>query len=253
MNLAVNCRDAMPEGGNLTIETADVELTRDYAGRHIGVEAGHYVMLAVSDTGSGMEEATRARLFEPFFTTKEKGKGTGLGLSIVYGIVKQNGGDILVYSEPGRGTAFKIYLPAVMSAAEALARPGEGAAEVLATETILLVEDDPQVRSLTRTMLVRLGYRILEAESADEALGLAAGHQGPLDLLLTDLVMPRISGTELARRVQLTDPAVRVLYMSGYTDSGVVDQGILTADTPFIQKPFTRSMLSRAVREVLNA
>ncbi len=252
MNLAVNSRDAMPEGGKLTIETADVELTKDYAGRHIGVEAGQYVMLAVSDTGSGMDDATRARLFEPFFTTKEKGKGTGLGLSIVYGIVKQNGGDILVYSEPGRGTAFKIYLPAVMAAAEAVVRAGEGAAEGLATETILLVEDDPQVRSLTRTMLARMGYRVLEAESADEALGIASAHQGPLDLLLTDLVMPRISGTELARRVQLTHPAVRVLYMSGYTDSGVIDQGMLTTDTPFIQKPFTRATLSRTVREVLN-
>jgi CheY-like chemotaxis protein len=198
-----------------------------------------------------MDEGTRARLFEPFFTTKEKGKGTGLGLSIVYGIVKQNGGDILVYSESGRGTAFKIYLPAVMAAAEALVRPAEGVDEGLATETILLVEDEPQVRSLTRTMLARLGYRVLEAESADEALSISAGHKGPLDLLLTDLVMPRISGTELARRVQVTHPAVRVLYMSGYTDSGVIDQGMLTAETPFIQKPFTRTTLSRAVREVL--
>jgi two-component system cell cycle sensor histidine kinase/response regulator CckA len=253
MNLAVNSRDAMPAGGKLTIETAGVELTKDYAGRHIGVEAGKYVMLAVSDTGSGIDEATKARLFEPFFTTKEKGKGTGLGLSIVYGIVKQNGGDILVYSEPGRGTAFKIYLPAVNAAAEALVRPGEGAPEGLATETILLVEDDPQVRSMTRTMLARLGYSVLEAESADEALAIASGRQGPLDLLLTDLVMPRTSGTELARRVQFTHPAVRVLYMSGYTDSGVIDQGMLTADTPFIQKPFTRATLSRAVRDVLKA
>jgi two-component system cell cycle sensor histidine kinase/response regulator CckA len=253
MNLAVNSRDAMPQGGKLTIETAGIELTKDYAGRHIGVEAGQYVMLAVSDTGSGMDEATRERLFEPFFTTKEKGKGTGLGLAIVYGIVKQNGGDILVYSEPGRGTAFKIYLPAVMAAAEALVRPGEGAAEGLATETILLVEDDPQVRSLTRTMLAHLGYRVLEAESADEALGIAAGHEGALDLLLTDLVMPGTSGTDLARQLQTIRPGLRVLYMSGYTDSGVIDQGMLTSDTPFIQKPFIRATLSRAVRDVLAA
>jgi signal transduction histidine kinase/CheY-like chemotaxis protein len=251
MNLAVNSRDAMPQGGKLTIETAAVELTEEYADRHIAVEAGHYVMLAVSDTGSGMDAATRERLFEPFFTTKEKGKGTGLGLSIVYGIVKQNGGEILVYSEPGRGTAFKIYLPAVMAAAEAVVRDGEGGAVVPATETILLVEDEPQVRSLTRTMLARLGYRVLEAESADEALRITSGHEGPLDLLLTDVVMPRMSGTDLARHVQTARPGVRVLYMSGYTDNGVIDQGMLAAGTPFIQKPFTSAGLSRKVREVL--
>src|SRR5258708_15848352 len=169
--------EALGEGGKLTIETCDVEFTKDSAGRHIGVEAGQYVMLAVSDTGSGMDDATRARLFEPFFTTKEKGKGTGLGLSIVYGIVKQNGGDILVYSEPGRGTAFKIYLPAVMAAAEAVVRAREGAAEGLATETILLGGDDPQGRSLPPPTLARMGYRVLEAESADEALGIASAHQ----------------------------------------------------------------------------
>jgi signal transduction histidine kinase/CheY-like chemotaxis protein len=253
MNLAVNSRDAMPDGGKLTIETAGIELTKDYVGRHIGVEAGQYVMLSVSDTGTGMDETTRARLFEPFFTTKEKGKGTGLGLSIVYGIVKQNGGDILVYSEPGRGTAFKIYLPAVNAAAEALVRPGESTPEGLATETILLVEDDPQVRSLASTMLARMGYRVLEAESAGEALDIAGAHQGTLHLLLTDLVMPRMSGKELARALQSTHSGLRVLYMSGYTDSGVVDQGLLTADTPFIQKPFTRTTLSRAVRDVLKA
>jgi signal transduction histidine kinase/CheY-like chemotaxis protein len=251
MNLAVNSRDAMPQGGKLTIETAAVELTEEYADHHIAVEAGHYVMLAVSDTGSGMDAATRERLFEPFFTTKEKGKGTGLGLSIVYGIVKQNGGEILVYSEPGRGTAFKIYLPAVMAAAEAVVRDGEGGAVVPATETILLVEDEPQVRSLTRTMLARLGYRVLETESADEALRITSGHEGPLDLLLTDVVMPRMSGTDLARHVQTARPGVRVLYMSGYTDNGVIDQGMLAAGTPFIQKPFTSAGLSRKVREVL--
>jgi signal transduction histidine kinase/CheY-like chemotaxis protein len=251
MNLAVNSRDAMPKGGKLTIETAAVELTGEYADRHIGVPAGHYVMLAVSDTGSGMDAVTRARLFEPFFTTKEKGKGTGLGLSIVYGIVKQNGGEILVYSEPGRGTAFKIYLPAVMAAAEPLLRDGERAIAAPATETILLVEDDPQVRSLTRTMLARIGYRVLEAESADQALQIAAAHEGPLHLLLTDVVMPRMSGTDLARNVLAARPAVRVLYMSGYTDNGVIDQGMLAADTPFIQKPFTSAGLRRKVREVL--
>ena len=253
MNLAVNSRDAMPEGGRLTIETAKVEFTEDYANRHIGIEPGQYVMLAVSDTGIGMDEATRARLFEPFFTTKEKGKGTGLGLSIVYGIVKQNGGDIRVYSEPGRGTALKVYLPAVTEAAESMAPAGESSAAGQATETILLVEDEPQVRSLTRTMLTSLGYRVLEAESADLALGITSGHEGPLDLLLTDIVMPRMSGTDLARELKATRPGLRVLYMSGYTDSGVIDQGMLTAGTPFIQKPFTRATLSRTVREVLDA
>ncbi|MEO8368989.1 MAG: ATP-binding protein [Candidatus Solibacter sp.] len=251
MNLAVNSRDAMPEGGKLTIETSDVELNDEYAGRHIGVAAGRYVMLAVSDTGIGMDAATRSRIFEPFFTTKEKGKGTGLGLSIVYGIVKQNGGEILVYSEPGHGTAFKIYLPALDTAAESLARRDADVDTTPATETILLVEDDPQVRGLTRTMLVRLGYRVFEADSADQALAIAADLQGPLDLLLTDVVMPRVSGTDLARQILDSRPGVRVLYMSGYTDSGVIDQGKLSADTPFIQKPFTAESLSRKLREVL--
>jgi signal transduction histidine kinase len=253
MNLAVNSRDAMPDGGKLTIETALVDLTEEYADRHIGVEAGPYVMLAVSDTGCGMDAATKARLFEPFFTTKEMGKGTGLGLSIVYGIVKQNGGDILVYSEPGRGTSFKIYLPAVMAPAEALVRTGGGVTAARATETILLVEDDSQVRNLARTILARLGYHVLEAESADEALSITAAYEGQLHLLLTDLVMPRMSGADLARQVQTARPNIRVLYMSGYTDYGVLHHGVLAADTPFIQKPFTSATLSRKVREVLGA
>jgi len=251
MNLAVNSRDAMPGGGTLTIETSDVQLTDEYAGRHIGVEPGRYVMLAVSDTGIGMDSATKARLFEPFFTTKEKGKGTGLGLSIVYGIVKQNGGEILVYSEMGRGTAFKIYLPAVNAAAESLEREEVEPLTGTADETILLVEDDPQVRSLSRTMLTRLGYRVFEAETADQAIGIATSLQGPLDLLLTDVVMPRVNGTELAHQLLAIRPDVRVLYMSGYTDGGVIDQGMLSADTPFIQKPFTAEALNRKIRDVL--
>jgi signal transduction histidine kinase/CheY-like chemotaxis protein len=252
MNLAVNSRDAMPEGGQLTIETAAVELNEEYANRHIGVAPGHYVMLAVSDTGSGMDAATKARLFEPFFTTKEKGKGTGLGLSIVYGIVKQNGGDILVYSEPGRGTAFKLYLPAVISTEVPAVRQNEdAAAEVPVTETVLLVEDDSQVRSLARKILVRLGYRVLEAESADEALNILSDEEGPLDLLLTDIVMPGMNGIELARRVRSIRPGVRVLFMSGYTDNAVTEQGILGAGAPFLQKPFTSAILARMVREVL--
>jgi signal transduction histidine kinase/CheY-like chemotaxis protein len=251
MNLTVNSRDAMPDGGKLTIETAEVELSAEYAGRHIGVEAGRYVLLAVSDNGTGMDAATKARLFEPFFTTKEKGKGTGLGLSIVYGIVKQNGGDVLVYTEPGLGTTFKIYLPAVSGAVEPLVPDDGDLSAMPATQTILVVEDEPQVRSLTRTMLSRLGYQVMVAEGADEALHIISSHEGSMDLLLTDMVMPVMSGTDLARQVQAIRPGIRVLYMSGYTDNDVIGRGVLAAGTPFIQKPFTSATLSRKVREVL--
>jgi signal transduction histidine kinase len=251
LNLAVNSRDAMPQGGKLTIETVQLELAEDYAGRHIGMQAGPCVMLAVSDTGCGMDDATKAHLFEPFFTTKDKSKGTGLGLSIVYGIVKQNGGEILVYSEPGRGTAFKIYLPAVVAALEPVLPDVESTDAAPATHTILLVEDDPQVRAMTRTMLRRRGYLVLDAESAAEALAIVAASQTPPDLLLTDVVMPGMSGTDLARRLQSLHPGLRVLYMSGYTDNGVIDQGMLAAGTPFIQKPFTSAALSRKVRELM--
>jgi CheY-like chemotaxis protein len=251
MNLAVNARDAMPNGGSLTIETADVQLTEEYAGSPLGIAAGWYVMLAVSDTGTGMDELTKSRIFEPFFTTKEKGKGTGLGLSIVYGIVKQNGGEILVYSEPGRGTAFKIYLPVALEAAEDR-RTARGATQaVAATETILLVEDEHQVRNLTRAMLGRQGYRILDAGSAVEALTLARDTAVPIDLLLTDIVMPQMNGLELAKEIMAARPGIKVLFMSGYTDSAVVKQGILTAEMPFIKKPFTSASLHSKVREVL--
>ncbi len=251
MNLAVNSRDAMPDGGKLAIETETVDLTQEFADSHIGVEAGPYVMLRVSDTGIGMDAAIKARLFEPFFTTKDKGKGTGLGLSIVYGIIKQNGGEILVESEPNQGTSFRIYLPAVTAAAEAAVRPGADVTAQPATETILLVEDDPQVRNLTRTMLTHMGYHVLGAESADEALRIASRHEGPLDLLLTDVVMPGMRGTDLANQIQDSRPGVKVLYMSGYTDIGAVEQVMLTAGTLFIQKPFTSATLSRQVREAL--
>jgi signal transduction histidine kinase/CheY-like chemotaxis protein len=251
MNLAVNSRDAMPDGGKLAIETQAVEVTKEFADSHIGVEAGPYVMLKVSDTGIGMDASTKARLFEPFFTTKDKSKGTGLGLSIVYGIVKQNGGEILVQSEPGEGAAFEIYLPAILAPTEAASRPGAEVAAQPATETILLVEDDPQVRNLTRTMLTHMGYHVLGAESAEEALGIAARHQGPLDLVLTDVVMPRMKGTDLADQIQSERPGLRVLYMSGYTDSGAVEQVMLTDRSLFIQKPFTAAALSRKVREAL--
>jgi signal transduction histidine kinase len=253
MNLAVNSRDAMPDGGTLAIETAAVELGKDFADSHVGVEAGPYVMLTVRDTGTGMDAATRTRVFEPFFTTKDKGKGTGLGLSIVYGIIKQNGGEIVVQSEPGKGTTFQIYLPAVLAAAEAMIHPSAEVAAQPATETILLVEDDPQVRNLTRTMLTHMGYHVLGAESAGEALRVAFRHEGALDLLLTDVVMPHMKGTDLADQIQVVRPGVRVLYMSGYTDIGAVEQVVLAEGTLFIQKPFTAAALSRLVREALRS
>jgi len=263
MNLAVNSRDAMPNGGRLTLETAPVVWSSEYAEGHPNIQPGNYVMLAVSDTGCGMDAATRARLFEPFFTTKEKGKGTGLGLSIVYGIVKQNGGDILVYSEPGQGTSFKIYLPAVE--AEAGASPsgaGAGHAAMAATggtgrssgpaKTILLVEDELQVRSLTRTMLSKMGFQVIAAASADEALQLLAGDCGPVALLLADIVMPGMNGPELAQRIRVQRP-IPVLFMSGYTDGGVLGHGLLGPGTPFIQKPFTAKELEKRVRAALAA
>jgi CheY-like chemotaxis protein len=250
MNLAVNSRDAMPEGGKLLIETADVELTSDYTGRHIGVEAGNYTMLAITDTGSGMDETIKTHLFEPFFTTKEQGKGTGLGLSIVYGIVKQSGGEILVYSEPDRGTVFKIYLPVATHAPQELESREEAEAAAPAAETVLLVEDDQQVRQLTRTMLTARGYRVVEAASSAEALKLIAD-PGEIHLLLTDMVMPGMTGADLARQIKQTRPRIRVLYMSGYTEIGVIDRGLINSETQFLRKPFTAGALHRKIREVM--
>jgi signal transduction histidine kinase/CheY-like chemotaxis protein len=245
LNLAVNSRDAMPEGGALTIETANVEIA---AGQHVGLSAGRYVMLAVSDTGTGMDAATREHIFEPFFTTKEKGKGTGLGLSIVYGIVKQHGGEVLVYTERGHGTTFKIYLPAVAEAASALETAAEEPPSRI-DATILLVEDEEQVRELARTMLEHRGCNVLAAASAAEALELAGAHA--VDLLLTDIVMPQMYGTELAAKVREILPKIRVVFMSGYTDSAVVQQGLLTEGATFIQKPFSAADLERKMREAL--
>jgi two-component system, cell cycle sensor histidine kinase and response regulator CckA len=251
MNLAVNSRDAMPKGGKLTIETANAELDEAYAHSHITVKAGPYVMLAVSDTGAGMSEETRARIFEPFFTTKGAGKGTGLGLSTVYGIVKQSGGNIWVYSEPGRGTTFKIYLPRATESSPAPGLPRKETTGVRGSETILLVEDEDPVRTLAGKVLRGLGYRVLEAKLGREALAVAQAHQGEIDLLLTDVVMPEYSGSELARQLADIRPAIRILFMSGYTDEAIIHHGVLESNIAYLQKPFTPDSMARKVREVL--
>ena len=251
MNLVVNARDAMPDGGRLTIETADVVLDTDYARRHVGVSPGRYVMLAVSDNGCGMDKQTQARIFEPFFTTKEEGKGTGLGLSTVYGIVKQSGGNIWVYSEPGRGTTFRIYLPRIEGVAEAI-EPGK-AQEPLPTgsETILLAEDDAGVRKLAKTILQTHGYTVLEAAQGEDALRLSGQHEGLIHLMVTDMVMPEMSGRELAERLKPLRPNMKILFVSGYTDKAMLHNGELDPGMAFLQKPFTPQTLARKVREVL--
>jgi PAS domain S-box-containing protein len=252
MNLVVNARDAMPDGGRLTIETTNAVLDEHYAGRHIGVNPGAYAMLAVSDTGVGMNAETRNRLFEPFFTTKEAGKGTGLGLAIVYGIVKQAGGEINVYSEPGRGTTFKVYLPLVETLAE-LTEADARLAGMRGSETVLLCEDEEHIRKLVETMLTRQGYRVLVADSSDHAVEIARERAREIDLLLTDIVMPRTSGIDLARAVRRIRPEIKVLLMSGYTDNRVSSSWLLEAGTPFVQKPFTAATLSHKVREALGS
>ena len=252
MNLAVNARDAMPAGGRLTIETANVELDPAYSRNHIGVKEGQYVMLAVSDTGKGIPPDVRSRLFEPFFTTKERGKGTGLGLSTVYGIVKQSGGEIWVYSEPGKGTTFKIYLPRLADDEAQPARAAETSPVERGDETILLAEDEPGVRALAREVLRQHGYQVLEAMDVNDALRICREHPEGIDLLLTDVVMPVMSGRELAERVAEIRPEIKVLYMSGYTDNIVVSHGVTSIDKEFLQKPFTPRSLARKVRESLD-
>ena len=253
LNLAVNARDAMPQGGRLTIETANVELDASYSHPPAVLSPGKYVMLAVTDNGCGMDAETQAHVFEPFFTTKEKGKGTGLGLATVYGVVKQSGGYVWVYSEPGRGTSFKIYLPRVEESAAPASRDGNRMAGTLerGSETILLVEDEKGVRELAREYLTSSGYTVIEAENGHTALELAAMHVGPIHLLLTDVVMPGISGKELAERVGQVRPGIKIIYMSGYTDQAVVHHGILENDAVLLQKPFTLLTLAGKLREIL--
>ncbi len=250
LNLAVNARDAMPEGGTLAISTSIVELDELYARQHIGARPGRFVMLAVSDTGCGMDPETRTRVFEPFFTTKEVGKGTGLGLSMVYGIVKQSGGYIWVYSELGLGTTFKIYLPATEAPPETL-QPRPAPSVPTGTETILLVEDEDGVRELLEEILSAQGYRVLAASRGVEALQISELLDEEIQVLVTDVVMPHMSGHELAMRLRARRPALRVLYLSGYTDDAIAHHGIVEVDASFLQKPFTRAALATKVREVL--
>ena len=253
LNLAVNARDAMPTGGKLTIETSNVSLSGDYAAAHRPVAPGEYIMLAVSDSGVGMDETVKTRLFEPFFTTKGVGAGTGLGLATVYGIVKQSGGYIWVYSEPGHGATFKVYFPRVEAPVDEVKQAPLPAVNLGGTETILLAEDEELLRPLARELLVRLGYRVIEATNAAEALDLARAHPAEIHLLVSDVVMPGQSGLQLARQLATERPQMKVLYMSGYTDEAIVRHGLLDPGTNFLQKPFTPTVLARKVREVLDA
>jgi two-component system cell cycle sensor histidine kinase/response regulator CckA len=250
MNLALNARDAMPDGGRLSIETSGRALDEQLAEARLELAPGQYVVLAVSDTGCGMDEATRERIFEPFFTTKEPGRGTGLGLSTVYGIVKQSGGSIWVYSELGHGTTFKVYLPRHRAGRAAAAEPQVEPSLAPASGTLLLVEDHEQVRTLVHMLLEKQGYTVLAAASGGQALAMAAAHDGTIDLMITDLVMPGMGGKELAGRLRELRPDVRVLYTSGYAE-GMVEGHELDAGDAFLPKPYDQSELATAIAGVL--
>jgi two-component system, cell cycle sensor histidine kinase and response regulator CckA len=252
MNLVVNARDAMPRGGKLTIQTANVELDETYASEHENVAAGPHVMLAVIDTGHGMDRATQARIFEPFFTTKEVGRGTGLGLSTVFGIVRQSGGHVYVYSEPEKGAAFKVYFPRVTGGEPTTPTPQRAVMSRVSTETILVLEDEDHVRRVVVAMLQRGGYEVIEATRAEEALDVASDLARPIDLLLTDIVMPDMSGPEVVRKIRELRPGLKAICMSGYTDETVVRHGILESGIAFLQKPVTPDSLRQKVRSVLD-
>jgi two-component system, cell cycle sensor histidine kinase and response regulator CckA len=251
MNLVVNSRDAMPRGGKITIQTSEATFEAHASREHGLVAPGSYIVLTVSDTGLGMDAETQSRIFEPFFTTKEKGKGTGLGLSTVYGIVKQSGGYIFADSGVGRGTRFRIYLPRVDDPAESAGTPHTAQVPGGGSETVLLVEDEESVRQLVRDTLQARGYKVLEAENGEVGVQVAESHAGTIDMIITDVVMPGMSGRELARRVTEARPETKVLYLSGYTEEAIAHEGVLDPGTAFLQKPFTLQLLSRKVREVL--
>jgi len=253
MNLVVNARDAMPGGGKLTIETLNVYLDEAYLKTHAGVKPGNYVMLAVSDTGIGMNKEVLSHMFEPFFTTKEVGKGTGLGLSTVYGIVKQSGGNIWVYSEPGKGSTFKIYLPVVEEMVGTVREEEAQAKDIHGNETVLVIEDDDQVREIARGSLSSYGYNVILAGKSEEALSISSGYNGFIHIAVIDVVMPGMNGQELAEKLRLQRPQMKVLYMSGYTDNTIVHYGVLERGVPFIQKPFSPEKLVEKVREVLDS
>ena len=253
VNLAVNARDAMPGGGHLIIETANVDLDQPYIHDHLTAAPGRYVMLVVSDTGQGMDRETMSHIFEPFFTTKGPGRGTGLGLSTVYGIVKQGGGHVCTYSEPGEGTTFRIYLPAVLEAGDTPVQADlPKLVEPRGTETILVLEDEPALRKLVQSLLGQQGYTILEAATSEQALRHCEAHDGTIHLLVTDVVMPGMSGRQLAERAVQCRPDLKVLYMSGYTADAIAHHGVLDAGVAFLQKPFSSESLLQKVREVLN-
>jgi PAS domain S-box-containing protein len=253
MNLAVNARDAMPDGGHLTVETANVELDEAYARQHAGAKPGRYVMLAVADSGIGMNTETIARIFEPFFTTKELGKGTGLGLATVYGVVKQSGGYIWVDSEPGKGASFQIFLPRVDEPVTATAENPPSESSLTGTETVLLVEDAEPLRKLAQSFLAEHGFQVLAAANGEEAIQLAKTCRQPIHLLLTDVVMPGMNGRALAEQLLPMQPQIRILYMSGYTDSFIAGHGVLEPGTHLLHKPFTEQALLRKVRQVLES